>query len=348
MNALFESLTGLSLLSPSLLAFALAVPIALGLRGWYGAPAVRFAPGGFVRRAHAFVPGADPTPDPAPLPRSWRVLLLPLPVLLHVLGVLLAVIALARPVQRTLLPFRSEGIDIVLCLDVSSSMAANDLDEESTRLAVAKAAATRFIAGRKSDRIGLVTFARYPDLRCPPTLDHEALAAILAGIDMVTSDSQEDATGIGAALARAAQVLAHDSAKSKVVVLLTDGEENVATAQSPDEIAPLHAAQLCRELGVRAYAIAAGIGDRAPTGEWTPIDTRALERAASTTGGRFFAARDASAVASVYAEIDGLEQQAAAQPRYRVEERFAAFLGAALGLIVLAWLLRASVLRVLP
>lgn len=346
MTTWFETLTGLSLQTPQMLLLGLLVPLVLFWRQRRGAPAVCFAPAAFLLHARILAP-ADRA-KPAPLPRSWRVRLAPLPAVLHVAGVLVAVVALARPVQRTVLPFQSEGIDIVLCLDVSSSMAANDLDAEHDRLAVAKAAAARFIAGRPDDRIGLVAFARYPDLRCPPTLDHAALAQIMDEVPMVTGDSQEDATGIGTALARAAQVLQRSAARSKVVVLLTDGEETVATGQTNDEIAPRHAAQLCREVGVRVYAIAAGIGNRAADGTWTPVDTGALEQAATLSQGRFFAARDATAVSSVYAEIDRLERQQLPQPSYRIDERFLPFLGAALLLIGAAWLLRRTGLAVLP
>ena len=110
------------------------------------------------------------------------------------------------------------------------------------------------------DRIGLVCFARYPDLKCPLTLDHRALGEILDEVTTVESDGPEDATGIGTAVARAAQVLQRGIGESRVVILLTDGEENVATTRTPDEIAPLYAAQLCVELGVKVYAIAAGSG----------------------------------------------------------------------------------------
>jgi Ca-activated chloride channel family protein len=245
-------------------------------------------------------------------------------------------------------PQEAEGIDILLCLDVSSSMASNDLDPKRTRLDVAKAAAARFVEGRPDDRIGLIAFARYPDLRCPPTRDHRALAQLIGAVALVPNDGPEDATGIGTAVARAAQALGGSDAKSRVVILLTDGEENVATPQTPGEIAPLHAAQLCGEIGVRAYVIAAGLGTRAPSGEWLELDTAAVERLAARTGGRFFAARDASAVENVYNEIDALERVPFAEPRFRFEERFGAFLAAALALLLGGRLLGLTVFEVQP
>ncbi|MHC4933336.1 MAG: VWA domain-containing protein [Planctomycetota bacterium] len=332
MSRLFEALTGLTLLHPWLLLLALAVPAALWLKLRRGVPAILFAPGGLLDA----------------VPRSWRVRLLPLPRLLQVLGLLVAVLAIARPVLRVPLPHTTEGIDIMLCLDVSSSMTATDMDPQRTRLDVSREEAARFIAGRIDDRIGLVSFARYPDLRCPPTLDHRALGRILAEVVPVESESPEDATGIGTAVARAAQVLRGVETKSRVIILLTDGEENVALAEKPGEIAPLHAGQLCAQLGVRVYSVAAGLGSPDRSGEWVEIDTRQIQTLAERTGGRFFTARDADAVASVYAEIDELEKAAFSEPRFVVVERFVPFLAAALALLLAGRFLHATVLRVLP
>jgi Ca-activated chloride channel family protein len=321
-----------TLLHPWLLLLALLVPAALWWRRRRGAPAVPFAPGPLARD----------------LPRTWRVRLLPAPRVLETAGLLLVVAALARPVHRVAVPHLTEGLDLVLCLDTSSSMAATDMDPQRTRLDVAKAAAARFIAERPHDRIGLVCFARYPDLRCPPTLDHDALRQILDAVEIVDSDGPEDATGIGTAVARAAQVLGGEGTGSRVVILLTDGEENIATKRRTDEIAPLHAGQLCRELGVRAYAISAGLGTRNEKGEWVEIDTTQVESLAKRTGGRFFAARDAGAVASVYGEIDALEKIEFAEPRYRLEEGFWPLLATALALLVIGRLLHATLLEVSP
>jgi Ca-activated chloride channel family protein len=322
----------MTLQDPWWLLLALLVPVALWRRWRRGGPAVLFAPGAFLTR----------------LPGAWRVRLLPLPWLLLVAGLSLAVVALARPVQRVPLPHESEGIDIMLCLDTSSSMTANDMDPRRTRLDVARDAAARFIAGRPNDRIGLICFARFPDLRCPPTPDHDALSRFLAAVTPVAGDGPEDATGIGTAVARAAQVLRGGPAKSKVVILLTDGEENIATAGKPEEIAPLHAGQLCKELGVKVYAIAAGLGSRSPAGDWVEIDTTQVRRVAALAGGRFFEARDAGAVAGVYADIDALERVEFQEPRTIVEERFLPFLAAAVVLLLASRLLRSTVLAVMP
>jgi len=327
-SAFFESLTGFSLLDPRLLFLALLVPVALWIRGRRGARNVLFAPGRFLLPADGSAPRVS---------RSWRVVLRPLPRVLQVLALLLLVVALARPVERVPLPLETEGIDILLCLDTSSSMTANDMDAERTRLEVAKDAAARFVAGRKDDRIGLIGFARYPDVRCPLTLDHGALETVLLGTETVESDGPEDATGIGTAVARAAQVLDGSDARSKVVILLTDGEENVATADKPQEIAPIHAAQLCERLGVRVYTIAAGVG--------RPDASGALSR---RTGGAFFEAQNAASMTRVYTAIDAMEKAVLEDPRYVFEERFLAFLAAGLVLLILGRVLESTVLEVLP
>ncbi|MHC4944276.1 MAG: VWA domain-containing protein [Planctomycetota bacterium] len=328
------------------------MPLAIFVRRWRGSPAIRFAPGAFLRGAPRAV-GEDPAearshvghPD---LPTTWRVRLIELPRVIQVIGLLLVVLSLARPVHRDPLPFETEGLDILMCLDISSSMTANDMDQHRTRLSVARDAAAEFITGRKSDRIGLICFARYPDVRCPLTLDHGALKSLLSEVTIVESDSPEDATGIGTAVARAAQVLSQSEAASKVVILLTDGEENVAFAQTPEEIAPVHAAQLCAKLGVRVYTIVAGIGNPDQSGGWVPLDTSQVERLAERTGGRFYEARDAGAVAGVYGYIDELEKVELEEPSYKIEERFMPLLVAGLLLLLLARLLRSQVLEVLP
>ena len=140
MSALFQSLTSLTLHDPWMLLLVLLVPLALLVRRLRGAPAVRFAPGAFLRR--------DPREGELKTPGSWRVRLLPLPPALQIAGLLLAATALARPVHIVQLPFEKEGIDILLCLDCSSSMTTRDMDPRRTRLDVARDAAARFITGR--------------------------------------------------------------------------------------------------------------------------------------------------------------------------------------------------------
>jgi Ca-activated chloride channel family protein len=283
----------------------------------------------------------------APLPRSWRQRGVWLPEALEVLGLALAIVALARPVERLPLPPERLGRDVLLCLDTSSSMAATDLAAERTRLDVSKARAVEFVRRRSDDRLGFVAFARYADLGCPPTLDRESVAELLARVELVAKDGPEDATGIGAAVACAAEVLARSQAASKVVVVLTDGEENVATAATPAEIAPLHAAQWCRSLGVRVHSIAVGSMSVGASGQRLPLDTTALRQLAAGTGGRFFAAADDAALAGVWDAIDGLEATAFAEPRTWLREWFAVALLAGLACAFAArwctWGVRAGV-----
>lgn len=370
MSRVFEAMTGLVLLDPWFLAVLALVPVAL----WWAArrrpPAVVFGPASLLDSK-----GDDPavglpstgagaparptgpsrraelrdvrTTEP-PLPRTWRVRFQHAPRVLQVLAVVFAATALARPARLDRIPLATAGIDVLLCLDVSSSMSApmpgEDADPARSRLDVAKETAARFVAARRHDRVGLITFARYPDLRCPPTLDHVALGAVLAAAAPVASDGPEAATGIGTATARAAQALRSSEARSKVVILLTDGEENVSTALTPDEIAPIHAGQLCRELGVRVYTISAG---EAGAGRGAS-DPRQARRLADATGGRAFAAGDAAAMTRAYEEIDALERVDLAEPRYRIEERFGVFVAIASAFAVAATLLRLTILDVLP
>jgi Ca-activated chloride channel family protein len=333
---------GLTFVDPALLALALLLPVALWWTRRTPVPTLLFAPAPLLEIPLGASPGTQR------LPGSWRTALLPLPRALQALGLLCAVIALARPVQSETHASTAEGIDLLLCLDVSSSMTAQDMDRSRTRLEVAREAAAAFVRARSSDRIGLVTFARYPDLRCPLTRDHEALLTLLAAVTTVAADGPEDATGIGAAVARAAQLLEGSRARSRAVVLLTDGEENVAVTGAQGEIAPAHAAQLCERLGVKVYAVAAGTGRPDPAGAWRKPDTRAVEDLAKRTGGAFHEARDARAMEAAYARIDTLEKAPAETPRVVLVERFLPFLVAALALFLGGRLLSATVLSVLP
>ena len=332
MNA-FAIAVDFTLREPWLLAAAAAVGVVAVLARRRTPPPLRCAPA-------AFLAGAPP------LPASWRLRLRRLPELLEVVGLLALVVALARPVRRAPLPLTRAGIDLALCLDVSSSMRRRDLDPARTRLEVARDAALAFVAGRPDDRIGLIAFARHADVRCPPTLDHAALSELLRRIEPVEADGPEDATGLGVAVARAAAMLAGPGASSrpsppsKVALLFTDGEENVALGQSEDEIAPLAAAQLCASRGVRVDAIVAG--------DSSALDTAPLRRLTERSRGRFFVAKDAGALADVVASIDALERSPFEEPRFRMEDAAGAWMVAALLLFGRGRLLRATAWRVAP
>ncbi len=339
MNAALESWTGLFLADPAWLALLLLLPFVLWPRR--GAPRLPFAPLALLEGPGENLP-----------PRTWRVRLAPVPRGLEAVALALAIFALARPVEREVLPEEREGVDILLVLDVSSSMDARDLDPLNSRLALARSAAARFVAARPEDRIGIVTFARYPDLVSPPTLDRRALADFLERIERVEPDGPEDATGIGTALALAVRLLAGgapvEGAPPRVVILLSDGEENVAGPRAPREIAPEAAAQLAARAGVRVHAIAMGLGEPDGAGGWRALDTGGLRRIAHTSGGRFFEAREAGALGDIYDAIDTLETQARAEPRFALHDRFAPFLLLALALVAAAALLRRGPLEVWP
>ena len=333
MSALLRSLFGVELLDPAWLWLLCLIPAVLLVRRFRGGATVVFAPGRFLT-------------GPA-LPRTLRGRLSGLPVLLTALALAAMVLALARPVRRQEIPRRARGIDIVLILDVSSSMAAKDLDPEKSGLDLVRAAARRFLAGRPEDRFALITFARYPDLVCPLTRDHRALDRMIAAVQALPPESPEDATGIGTAVARAVQVVDRSPSPVKVAVLFTDGEENVATAESPNEIAPLHAAQLAEDRGLRVHAIVArgpsGAGGRGGAASAAPI-----RQLAKRTGGEYFEVAEGAGIQRVYDRIDALEKLEIDEPRFRLEERFLPFLLAGLALYALGRLLPLRRLEPLP
>jgi Ca-activated chloride channel homolog len=287
-------------------------------------------------------------PDAAPLPRTWRARLAALPLLLEALGTAALLVALARPIERTLAPPAPPGRDLMLVLDISSSMAADDLAPGRTRLVIGKQVAREFVRGRDHDRIGLVTFARFADLRCPLTSDRDALGEILGGLELVAKESPEDATAIGAAVGTAAVALRRTARAQQAIVLVTDGEENVAGPLAPEEVAPLHAAQLCRDAGIRVHGIVVGAGNQKSDGRFVALDTTAVQQLASTTGGKFFTATDAAALASVWAAIDALETAPAVATGIVVRDVFSWAVAAALVLFAVARGLAATLLRRLP
>ncbi len=276
-------------------------------------------------------------PDPAQardLPRSLRARLVSLPLHFQALGLALLALALARPQQRGRLPLRSEGIDIFLCLDLSSSMNERDMEKGKgkTRLQVVQEVAKRFIEGRPNDRIGLVGFALYPDLVCPPTLDHPALLRFLDGLRTKKPGSPEDRTGIGAGLSLCVEHLGKSGAESRVVILLTDGLENV------EYVSPEKAAALAADEGVRVHAIGAGRGVFQPLFGLQELDFSRIEALARKTGGLFFRAKDREALAKIFARIDEMERREIEEPVYDAEDRFFPLALGALLSFCIAWL----------
>ncbi len=256
-------------------------------------------------------------------------------------GLAFLLLAAAGPAAPRAVPEEREGVDMYLCLDVSSSMAVRDGDGPLNRLDAARAAALAFLERRGNDSVGLFAFARFPDLISPPTLDHEAVAVALHDLKPLASDDPEDATAIGAALARAVDALRSTSSPTPVVVLVTDGRENVATETRPGEIAPLHAGQLAVDLGVRIYIIMTGSGADAR-------DVGALETVAEMTGGRSFRAGDAPALQGAFSQIDDLETRPVRHPLWVMDDRSLPLLLIAMLLLVGVRLLRAGPFEVLP
>ena len=274
----------------------------------------------------------------------WRAL----PDVLLLLALTLGILGLARPQKRDATVERStEGIDIVLTLDVSTSMTAEDF--VPNRFEAAKAVAAEFIRGRESDRIGLVVFAAQAYTQAPLTIDYPFLLTMLREVRMGLI---EDGTAIGTALATATARLRDSEAASKVVILLTDGQNNRG------QVDPQTAAEAAAALGVKVYAI--GVGSDQPTARSGPfgslglapapeVDETALRQVAETTGGRYFRATDADALRQIYESIGDLERTEIEQTvLLDVEELYPFVLWPALGCLLLAVALATTRLREVP
>ena len=322
------SWNGYTLLDPWFLA---VVPAALLAAAWR------------ARVPRAALPTASATLY-AGLRPTWRQRLVWVPAAGKLLAACCLALALARPVERDVLPIREQGVDIVLLVDTSSSMEVRDMDATQTlrRMDAARARAEQFAAARTHDRVGLVAFARFAELRCPLTMDERALASFLRALDTVPQGSELDLTGIGTALAKAVQVLAASDAKAKVVVLLSDGEE---TAR---EIAPADGAALAKDAGVRVHTIGLGQGKPLRFGGHEPLEFRDLKAIAAATGGEFFQPRSDADLEAVYERIDELEKVELEDPRYRTIDRFEWPLAAGLLALLAALLAEVLVFRRTP
>ena len=323
---------------PAFLWLLLAVP---ALAWWYFRRRVRRG-GSLVYSDLAAVRRADVRRG-----GRWRHVL---PVL-RLLALVALVVAFARPrAGVTSENVLTEGIDIVLVLDISSSMLAEDL--EPNRIDAAKQVAADFVSGRLNDRIGLVVFAGQAFTQVPLTLDYGVVRELMDELDV---GMVEDGTAVGMGLATAVKRLNESVAESKVVVLLTDGRNNRG------EIDPLTAAQMAQALGVRVYTIGAGsrgtarvpvddplMGRRYATVR-VDVDEETLAEVASTTGGRYFRATDTESLASIYQEIDELETtEIEVQNFTRYTELFHLPLAAGLLLLLVEAGLANTILRKLP
>lgn len=253
---------------------------------------------------------------------------------LQVLAIFFLVVALARPQSsNNWQTYTSEGIDIVLALDISGSMLARDFTPD--RLEAAKEVATKFILERPQDKIGLVIFAGESFTQCPLTTDQAVLVNLMREVQ---SGMIEDGTAIGLGLANAVNRLKDSPAKSKVVILLTDGVNNRGA------IAPLTAAELAKAYGIRVYTI--GVELRNVPVE---IDEEVLQQIAHLTDGKYFRATDNNKLKQIYQEIDQLEKSKIEVKHFsKKEEQYFIFGLVGLFLLITQALLRYTLLRKIP
>lgn len=273
-----------------------------------------------------------------------------LPFALGCLAAAFTIIALARPQKTDKWSNRTtEGIDIVMALDISGSMLAEDL--KPNRLDAAKKVAINFVTNRPNDNVGLVVFAGESFTQCPLTFNHAELINLLNGVKF---GMLEDGTAIGSGLATAVNRIKDSKAKSKVIILLTDGTNNRG------EIAPLTAGEIAATFGIRVYTVGVGTRGMAPFPFQTPygvqyqdvevdIDEPTLIQIAEMTGGRYFRATDTQSLQSVYDEIDKLEKTKIAVTEFSSkEERYHIFALLAFICLLGEVVLRNTVLRSIP
>ncbi|MCB0362154.1 MAG: VWA domain-containing protein [Bdellovibrionales bacterium] len=327
----------------SLWAFWFLVPL-MGILVWRlvnrkkQSPSVQFSSVGLLREAG----------------RTWRTRIIALPLILKVVGLVFVILALARPQKSdTKIKRNVEGIDIIIVLDISDSMLIEDM-EPVNRLESSKKVIHDFIKGRISDRIGLVVFSGESYTRVPMTLDYPILMDNLAHVQ--TSRNIKMGTAIGLALANAVGRLKDSKAKSKVAILLTDGENNSGT------IDPGTAIEMARELGIKTYSIGMGRDGQAQLPVYlddgrggkikryrpihSAINDELLQRMASETGGKYYRAIDGQALENVFKDIDRLEKTNIEVSEYtRYFELFPPYLQAGLILLVVSSFLGRTVLR---
>ena len=287
-------------------------------------------------------------------PRSWRVTLMPLQLLLRLAVFVLLVLVLARPqTQNSWKNETMEGIDIMLAMDVSTSMLAEDL--KPNRIEAAKQVAADFIIGRPNDNIGLTIFAGEAFTQCPMTTDHTSLLNLLHNVRTdIAQHLIEDGTASGRGLANAVSRVKESKAKSKVVILLTDGSNNRG------DLSPMTAAEIAKSFGIRVYTIGVGTNKVAPYPMQVAggiqyinipveIDTKMLNDIAAATDGDFYRATNNKELKQIYKEIDKLEKSKLNVKKYSKRyEAYQPYAIAAVILLLLEILLRITVFRRLP
>ena len=285
------------------------------------------------------------------IPSSFWVRIRWLPIALRMVALTLGVLALARPQDRNTVVERfAEGVDIMLVLDTSTSMRAQDF--EPNRFEAAREVASEFIEGRASDRVGLIVFAAKAYTQAPLTLDYSFLQEMLKEVEVGVI---EDGTAIGTALAMAVNRLKETEAKSKIIILLTDGQNNRG------EIDPVTAAEVAEAVDVRTYTIGVGAYGEAPfiidhpfagrQRRMVPveIDEDMLREVAEKTGGQYFRATNKDALSTIYKQIGELEKTKVEERIYTdFSERYHEFLWPAFGILLLEILLSTTRLRRFP
>ena len=288
-------------------------------------------------------------------PRSWRVTLMPILPVLRIVAFVALVVALARPQTHNSWKNQTvEGIDIMLAMDVSTSMLAEDLKPH--RMEAAKKVASDFIIGRPDDNIGLSIFAGEAFTQCPMTIDHASLLSLLHNVrtDIAARGLIEDGTAIGMGLVNAVSRLKDSKAKSRVVILLTDGSNNRG------DISPMTAAEIAKSLGIRVYTVGVGTTGNAPlppSATGLPqyvnlpveIDEQTLKGIAATTDGDFYRAKNNKELKQIYAEIDKLEKSKLNVKQFsRRYEAYQPLAAIAILSLLLEILLRITVFRRIP
>jgi Ca-activated chloride channel family protein len=283
-------------------------------------------------------------------PGTYKIYLRHLPLILRMAAIVLIIVALARPqTTNKWNTTTTEGIDIILAVDISTSMLAEDL--KPNRIGAAKDVAASFINGRETDNIGLVVFAGESFTQCPLTTDHAVLLNLLKDINC---GMIEDGTAIGHGLATSVNRLKDSQAKSKVIILLTDGVNNRG------EIAPITAGEIAKAYNIRVYTVGVGTKGQAPYPYKTPfgtqymtipsdIDEPTLIKIAQITGGLYFRATNTAALKEIYSEIDQLEKTKLNVQEYSKKyEEYRIFIFWAFFIFLLELLLRYTVLRNVP
>jgi Ca-activated chloride channel family protein len=289
------------------------------------------------------------------LPTSKSVYLRHSLIVLRSLCILLLVVAIARPQSgKKTSEIITEGVDIMLVLDTSGSMRALDFKEKGkriNRLGVVKNVVADFIKGRENDRLGMVVFAEQAFTQCPLTLDH---GVVLSFLEKVEIGMAGDGTAIGSAIGTAVKRLKNIKAKSKIIILLTDGRNNMG------RLTPEKAAQIARKYGVKIYTIGAGTKGKAPflvntffgpryVYKQVDLDEGALKQIADITGGQYFRATDTESLKSIYAQIDKMEKSEVKVKEYmEYDELFGWPLLGALNLLLLEIVLANTRFRRIP